>query len=287
MPTPDFDKLNSDIQEAGADWIAGETPYSHLYGVQGTMEGMGLALTPEDVFESLQETRQKDAEISFAAAPPPRKVDWRSVNGQNFVTNVKDQSSCGSCVSFATVATVESRTLIDHDKPGYDLDLSEAHLFYCGTPNSCNFGWQPRLALDFCENHGLGMERDFPYTPGDQPCRQIPIVLKTDGRDAAATMEARKRAVGKGPAIASMAVYGDFFSYKSGVYRHVEGELSGYHAVCVIGYDDDAGYWIAKNSWSKNWGESGFFKIHYGECGFDSQFPFYFPESISTISSPF
>jgi C1A family cysteine protease len=71
------------------------------------------------------------------AAPPA--IDWRN-NGGNFVTPVRDQQSCGSCVSFATLATIESRANIVCRTPGQNRDYSEAFLFYCGCGNCCGTG---------------------------------------------------------------------------------------------------------------------------------------------------
>jgi hypothetical protein len=65
-------------------------------------------------------------------------------------------------------------------------------------------------------------------------------------------------------------VYNDFFSYTSGVYRHVSGGVAGGHCVCAVGYNDAGGYWICKNSWGTGWGQAGYFNIAYGECGIDS-----------------
>lgn len=39
----------------------------------------------------------------------------------------------------------------------------------------------------------------------------------------------------------------------------------GFHEVQVVGYDDCAQYFIAKNSWGTDWGEGGFFRIAYRE----------------------
>jgi hypothetical protein len=72
-----------------------------------------------------------------------------------------------------------------------------------------------------------------------------------------------------------MAVYRDFFSYRQGVYRHTTGGLAGYHAVCVVGYSEPEQAWICKNSWGDDWGDSGWFKIGYGECGMDTEFAMY------------
>jgi hypothetical protein len=73
-----------------------------------------------------------------------------------------------------------------------------------------------------------------------------------------------------GAVTACMIVYQDFFSYRSGVYRHVTGGVAGGHCVSLIGYDDAQGCWIGKNSWGAGWGDGGFFKIAYGECLIES-----------------
>ena len=74
----------------------------------------------------------------------------------------------------------------------------------------------------------------------------------------------------KGPVDACFIVYADFFSYTSGVYQHVSGDVAGGHCVAIVGYNDNPGYWICKNSWGSGWGEQGYFRIAYGECGIES-----------------
>lgn len=285
MPIPDFQELNAKIQDAGADWVAGETPYSRFYGEGNQTTILGLALSPEEAFSELQAARNN--EISMMAGPPPTlpsSIDWRNHSG-NWLTSVKDQGSCGSCVAFATVAVMESRALIKAGRSGANYDLSEAHLFYCGVSNACALGWQPKLALDFARSNGIGEEAAFPYTPGNQACRKIPSVIKALNPSSAATSIARKTALQDGPVIAAFAVYEDFFNYKSGIYRHVAGSLAGYHAVCIVGYDDTIGCWIAKNSWTTFWGNQGYFNIRYGECGLDTQFPFDFPQDVDLLGN--
>lgn len=279
----DIEELNRLIGKAGADWVARETPLSNLVadGVAGSM--LGLALTDDEALDEMRQQRQ----VEFGAAPPappPPRIDWRSHNGSNWVTPVKDQKGCGSCVAFATVGVIEARVRIENNKPNAAVNLSEAHLFYCGAPNACAVGWQPAKAMAFARNSGIGLESAFPYTPGNQACQLIPPVVRISGHQAAATMLQRKRALLGGPVVAGMKVFRDFLSYGSGIYRHVNGDFIGNHAVCVVGYDDPSGCWIAKNSWNTGWGENGFFRIAYGECGFDSQFTFTVPGTVQVLS---
>jgi len=73
-----------------------------------------------------------------------------------------------------------------------------------------------------------------------------------------------------GAVAACMTIYQDLYGYTGGVYRHVAGDAAGGHCVCLVGYDDAQGCWIAKNSWNTGWGEQGFFRIAYGECALES-----------------
>jgi hypothetical protein len=74
----------------------------------------------------------------------------------------------------------------------------------------------------------------------------------------------------KGPLVACFTVYDDFFAYNGGIYRHVTGDIAGGHCVSCVGYNDEQQYWICKNSWGASFGENGYFRIGYGECGIDS-----------------
>jgi len=205
-------------------------------------------------------------------------VDWRNHNNLNAVTVVRDQGACGSCVAFGSVATLESMLWIDHR---VFLDLSEAELFWCNADHpTCQSGWNPDGAVNYICTYGVAQESCQPYDLANQAC------TVTGDRNAEAIQAAqsvrlfdlakRKEYIDKvGPMIACFNVYEDFQYYASGVYSQVAGVYKGGHCVEVIGYDDTNSYWIAKNSWNTTWGESGFFRIAYGQCGFDSTYPFW------------
>ncbi|HYP08301.1 MAG TPA: C1 family peptidase [Bryobacteraceae bacterium] len=230
------------------------------------------------------------ARETFAAAPPvarPAVVNWRSHQGCDWITAVRDQKNCGACVSFATCAVLEARLRIAKDNCNLNVDLSEADLFYCGCNGCCAPGWNFVSALNRCQSNGVGRESDFPYTPGNQPCQNITPIVRTTGYSPLATMDDRRNAIfTNGPVIAGIRVFEDFYFYKQGVYRHAGGIFKGLHAVAVVGYDDDRDCWIVKNSWGTGWGNGGFCDIGYGEVGIDSLFPFYDPQVIDINTTP-
>ncbi|KAK0602095.1 hypothetical protein LWI29_030284 [Acer saccharum] len=77
-----------------------------------------------------------------------------------------------------------------------------------------------------------------------------------------------------GPVEVAFTVYEDFAHYKSGVYKHITGDIMGGHAVKLIGWGtgaDGADYWLLANQWNKGWGDDGYFKIRRAtnECGIE------------------
>ncbi|KAJ3662910.1 hypothetical protein Zmor_007225 [Zophobas morio] len=87
------------------------------------------------------------------------------------------------------------------------------------------------------------------------------------------TLQIQTEIMTYGPVEADFSVYEDFFSYKSGVYQHVLGELVGGHSIKILGWGEEEGtpYWLVANSWNEDWGDNGFFKILRGsdECGIE------------------
>jgi C1A family cysteine protease len=264
------------IRQAGFKWEARDTRISELARAARPGNLFGLAIGEPERLALMREGLEESAKFS-AVAPPPPRIDWRNHNG-DWVTSVKYQATCGACVAFATCAVLESRAMIGAGNPGAAVDLSETHLFACGG-GQCAVGWDFEPALRQARGTGVGDEADFPYTPKDVPCRAVAPVVTVTGWSKVTTMNARKHAIAaNGPVIAGMRVYSDFYSYGSGVYKHATGAFEGLHAVAVVGYDDRDDYWIVKNSWDTDWGEAGFVRMGYGECGIDSEFPFFDPD---------
>ncbi|HEY4209626.1 MAG TPA: C1 family peptidase [Puia sp.] len=277
-----IEELQASLKKSIATWEAGETSLSHLTKEEfarrhGYTPGPGDLTHAERRLKSARnyEAWKKSFDVSTAGS-----IDWRNNNG-NFVTSVKDQGDCGSCVAFGTTATMESMARILLQRPcsgplNYTLqDLSPADLYYCGG-RTCAEGWYPGGALTYANAKGVAPWECFPYTAGDQACQtcNLESFKKTNVGQwgVLATIEGMKYYLGyQGPLIAVVEMPDDFKHYKRGVIQQ-----SGYppetnHCVSVIGYDDTRQAWLCKNSWGPGWGEGGFFWVGYGQQGIDAE----------------
>lgn len=85
-----------------------------------------------------------------------------------------------------------------------------------------------------------------------------------------------------GPVVGGFDVYEDFNtpsadnpSWSDGIYRHRGGMATlGGHAVALVGWGVNARtgetFWVARNSWGPDWGESGYFRMYAGQCSLEN-----------------
>jgi len=278
---PSAQEINSEIKTSRAKWVAIDSPLTSLSIDEIRQQLLGYTPAPEDppllfkekaaLSNSMTESGLKKQQQIFGL---PVAYDLRS---DGYVTSIKDQRGCGSCVAFGVLATVESSMRKQSGKPQLDVDYSEAHLFYCHGADEgrdCQNGWWPQKALEAIKTKGIVDEACFPYTAYNQPCK-----LCTDWESRTTKIkeytkftsvtDMKQHLIDKGALAATLSVYQDFLSYSSGVYKHVTGQYVGGHQVCIVGYDDNQQCWIGKNSWGTDWGIKGFFLIGYGQCGID------------------
>jgi len=273
-------KLSEDLKNAGNPWQMNPNTTMAQLTEDERLRRLGFQPGPGDI--SIEEAVRLDIaapsitieQMAAESAGLPAKFDNRDINGKNYTTPVKNQGGCGSCVAFGTVAVLETRYKRLYNVPSFPIDLSEAQMFYCHAKEdgrTCATGWWPDKALEKAKSKGVTFEEYFPYTAGDQSC-----ALHSGWQDYLATCTSYSKISGraqikdwlanKGSVTGCFIVYQDFFSYSSGVYRHVSGSEAGGHCVEIIGYDDTLGCWICKNSWGPGWGDNGYFKIAYGQC---------------------
>lgn len=231
------------------------------------------------------------AEIHKQVSHLPTSWDWRNVRGTNFVTPVRNQASCGSCYSFASVGMLEARIRILTNNTQTPI-LSPQEVVSCSQyAQGCEGGFPYLIAGKYAQDFGLVEEACFPYTGTDSPCtpkkdcfRYYSSEYHYVGGFYGGCNEAlmKLELVHQGPMAVAFEVYEDFFHYSKGIYYHTglrdpfnPFQLTN-HAVLLVGYGTDSAsgmdYWIVKNSWGRGWGEDGYFRIRRGtdECAIES-----------------
>ena len=270
----DLDQIRDAIKIKGARWHADKTSIS--------------VLSEKEKKKRLGDREDEDIIVQALSSPEsaptpqvegaPATMDWRNAGGISYVSPVKNQGSCGSCWAFATTAGLESQYMISQG--GMPIDLSEQILVSCSGMGSCS-GGSSASASSYIRDVGLPLESCFRYTATNNLCSNACLDWRNSTytikgwHSAGTTVDSIRSALYTyGPVVATMYVYNDFTSYRSGVYSYTTGSYLGAHAVLVVGYDDTLQAFIVKNSWGSGWGEAGFFMVAYSEVGGTSRFAY-------------
>jgi C1A family cysteine protease len=218
----------------------------------------------------------------------PATFDWRASGN---VTSVKDQSTCGTCWIFGTLAALESKVLIGESTA---FNFSEQNVACC-TDHSwvyltrppdyrCDGGGWSWLAADTLSKKGTRLGACDPYntaTIDTETCNDTCTTVKyvTGYRLLALTTADIKDAVyTHGPVSVAMRMEypSSYYNSTTNVYNYT-GSSTPNHVVCIVGWNDaitypgGSGAWIVKNSWGTDWGgtcgygsEKGYFYLCYG-----------------------
>src|SRR5439155_10556880 len=254
------DAIAAEIQKNKLGWKAEENEFTRLSAEElkarlGYNPDPASGEMPLAVREQVAKTVASAPAADAAAVGAPAAVDLRNFNGHNYITPIRDQDGCGSCVAFGTIATVEGTMRFIGRNATLAVDLSEGHLFNCiarSQGRSCAIGWWVDPAMTALRDQGVVDEACTPYSPADQQCTLCNNwqnrLTKIHSYQMLNTLAAMKDWISKrGPLAACFTVYSDFGAYRSGVYRRTPSAVAlGGHCVCVVGYDDAQGAWTCK-----------------------------------------
>ena len=217
----------------------------------------------------------------------PQEFDSREKWPQcrKVIEHIRDQGKCGSCWAFGAAEAMSDRECIHNTRTliysAEDImSCSNNSLSMCG---GCT-GGLPWCAWKYWTLYGVVGEDCAPYTATNsttpactRKCRPSSRLDWEQSKHYGATSESfsgeqdMKAEIAKnGPIEALMIIYEDFYGYKTGIYYHTLGGITGVHAVKIIGWGTQDGipYWTVVNSWGPDWGENGTFRIRRGaqEC---------------------
>ncbi len=233
----------------------------------------------------------------LALAQLPPAVDLRAQ-----CPAIYDQGRIGSCTANAIGAAYEFG-LLKQQLP--DFAPSRLFIYYNerATEGSIGFdaGAQIRDGIKSVNKQGVCAETEWPYddSPADQNTGAFPAGSRAGVRpddqcytDAlghrsttyqrvARSLEQFKGCLAAGyPFVFGFAVYTSFESAevaKTGAVDlpALDEDILGGHAVLAVGYDDQSGRFLVRNSWGPGWGQEGYFTMPYAyltEHGLSSDF---------------
>jgi hypothetical protein len=247
----------------------------------GSEQIRALLMAPEMILQRRRLPPPSPAQLDellarAAAAELPAAWDARLLG---WVSPVKMQ---GACWVFSAIGTMEAAIMKRNG--GQVVDISEEEITSCHANGET--GGMAYYAFAYILRRGIASEQHYPWNEADSNCH-APVLpdffindysmLNVDFLPLADRLRLIKGVLlENGPVSTGFMVYEDFIRFSGrGVYVwNGGGELVGGHAVGIVGWQDDpavvnGGYWICKNSWGLDWGESGFFRIAYGQCGID------------------
>jgi len=214
---------------------------------------------------------QKDArDFVFKAQAPalPRKVDLR-----RRCTAVENQGELGSCTGNAIVSAVEylrypsranySRLFVYYNERMLEgtIDIDNGAQIRTGIKTLSKFG----VCREVYHRYDIDRFRD---KPTDKAYTLAATCKIKEYRRATSLLALRQALAAGSPVVFGFTVFASFQStkvYNTGVMpmpKKGEGDYGG-HAVLAVGYDDDARVVICRNSWGKEWGDSGYFYMPY------------------------
>lgn len=291
------DEYIESINQVATTWKAGrnfhkDTPMNYIKGLLGTtIKNRGILPV-----RSNDNVNVEDLPTEFDA-----RAKWPSCRS---ISEIRDQSSCGSCWALAAVESMTDRQCI-HKQENFHYSAEDltSCCYECG--DGCNGGdpyaamvyWKDTgivsggqygskkgcrpYSLQKCEHHVPGplpnCDKFHFNTPScDKHCESsYNVTYNKDLHFAKEVYQVRggvknimKEIYENGPVEAAFDVYSDFVSYKSGVYqRSRSASYLGGHAVRMLGWgvEDGVEYWLMANSWNEGWGDKGYFKILRGK----------------------
>ena len=259
---------------------------------QNLRDRMRFRRNPSLLIRNLKEKVLSDPLEPFLNQPLPSSYDLRNVGspGRSYIGPVRQQGSCGACYAFGACAAAEgSYNLATGCCDQNCVDFSEAFITFCLDPlyagfDGCRGANYEYEELEALVKYGVCYEKQLPYNSAHRSCPlslDLPTVHFTSWhRLPCNDTDAIKAAIYHfGVVDVAVATNAAFDAYASGIYEDARSDCvdpkSGIcyyaptdHVAALVGWDDNdgEGFWILRNSWGSEWGESGYMRIKYNSA---------------------
>ncbi|RYY54480.1 MAG: DUF4384 domain-containing protein [Chitinophagaceae bacterium] len=238
--------------------------------------------------------KAKLTKASYGAMPVSASVE-------QYAPTAGDQGMYGTCVAFA--AGYHLRTIL-HNKQqvetGKPLEKNRQvfspsfiyEVLKTADDRNCDGGLDPQDAFDLMKESGVSTLSTLPYRCGAAVTEasisearnfritdyqilfepdDTELLLNPTAEQASLKINATKKALSEGyPALIGFLVAESFYEVQTDVWRPKATDdgptgQHGYHAMCVVGYDDTkyGGSFRVMNSWGTAWGDKGLVWIPY------------------------
>ncbi|CAD8157027.1 unnamed protein product [Paramecium octaurelia] len=203
---------------------------------------------------------------------------------ERYLDPPRQQKQCGSCYAISTMEMLSARLKMKGEK----VTLSPQYSVDCNYYNQGCDGGYPFLVEKFASEQYLVTEEQYPYKGDVGTCKKIDFSQSSKvygaknykyiggGYGLSNERDIMLELFNNGPVIMNFEPGQDFMYYSSGIYHSVaQHEWSSSdrpewekvdHSVLCYGWGEENGvkFWLLQNSWGKQWGEQGNFRMKRG-----------------------
>lgn len=219
------------------------------------------------------------AQLQFLAVSLPQAFSWRTRS-----TGVRDQGNLGACVGFACAGLKEFQETMQRKRTPY-MNVSEMWIYWKAKkidPWPSEEGTSIRCALKVLCDTGVPTERAWEYTdkkaagnkPPTRPLFWAAMIARWGKVSSSyyrltGVNEIRRWLFLNGPVVIGLPVGESIFApvahggCPGNSFVTIPRSFIGGHAILLTGYDDNHRVFRFKNSWSEQWGHSGYGSFSY------------------------
>lgn len=220
--------------------------------------------------------------LRYAALPRARKAPAgplpRAIDLSRDMPVPGDQGGQFSCTAWALAYATKSFNEHLRRRWGYSPDhtFSPAYIYNPLVAGNCTSGILVETALASLRDGGVASLKQFPYDVAS--CARQPTALEraaalsyaiaTWGVVPRDITEIKLQLQRNTPVIVATLLDRSFATLKAtgSVYHWTAPLDGGYHAMVIVGYDDDRGAFKLENSYGTAWGDGGFFWLGYDDA---------------------